>query len=321
MSINIKHVESIRSRFWDLRHSVKQLLLSPKSTLEAYIYASLYSRVCNIQQASLELNSLVMTSTPFMIARLGSVESRLSHEYAFNSARYSHVTYKQCHNNAGIFPAIDDQITRVAEAHIKGLLNVDVLGFWPAPGQHELVTKYCTNATLVKLSDLEPWRAIEHQLPPWSRFLAGKTVLVVHPFIYSISRQYQNRECVFPYTDILPSFNLILLRPPVTHCGLTDGYVSWNYAFQELEDRVLSQAFDVALIACGSYGLPLASSIKNNGRQAIHMGGSLQLLFGILGRRWERDATISTLINKHWTRPLPVERPEGASSIDGGSYW
>ena len=41
--------------------------------------------------------------------------------------------------------------------------------------------------------------------------------------------------------------------------------------------------YDIALIGCGAYGFPLAAHAKRMGKQAIHMGGSLQLLFGIRG--------------------------------------
>ena len=41
--------------------------------------------------------------------------------------------------------------------------------------------------------------------------------------------------------------------------------------------------FDVALIGCGAYGFPLAAKLKTAGKQAIHLGGVLQALFGIKG--------------------------------------
>lgn len=45
--------------------------------------------------------------------------------------------------------------------------------------------------------------------------------------------------------------------------------------------------YDIVLLGCGAYGFPLAAYAKRRGKQAIHMGGSLQLLFGIKGKRWE----------------------------------
>ena len=45
--------------------------------------------------------------------------------------------------------------------------------------------------------------------------------------------------------------------------------------------------FDVAIIGCGAYGFPLAAKLKQAGKQAIHLAGATQLLFGIKGKRWE----------------------------------
>ena len=46
--------------------------------------------------------------------------------------------------------------------------------------------------------------------------------------------------------------------------------------------------------------------LKNAGKQAIHLGGATQLLFGIKGYRWEHDypTKIATFFNDAWTRAL-----------------
>lgn len=88
-----------------------------------------------------------------------------------------------------------------------------------------------------------------------------------------------------------------------------------------LQERVLSLSFEVALLGCGAYGLPLAAAIRRHGRQAIHLGGALQLLFGIQGRRWDRDAQMQQLSNDRWIRPGARETPATADQIEGGCYW
>jgi hypothetical protein len=77
----------------------------------------------------------------------------------------------------------------------------------------------------------------------------------------------------------------------------------------------------VALLGCGAYGLPLAAAIKRSGRQAIHLGGALQVLFGIRGRRWEQIPKIAALMNDHWIRPSEAETPVSAVRVDQGCYW
>jgi hypothetical protein len=56
-------------------------------------------------------------------------------------------------------------------------------------------------------------------------------------------------------------------------------------------------------------GLPLAAAIKAMGRPALHLGGALQLLFGIRGRRWEGHAPLCR----------PDERSLGAAPVAGNT--
>lgn len=79
--------------------------------------------------------------------------------------------------------------------------------------------------------------------------------------------------------------------------------------------------FDVAILGCGAYGLPLAARLKRAGKQAIHLGGTVQILFGIKGKRWDTDSLTNHLYNEHWVRPLPEETPAAAKSVESGCYW
>ena len=52
------------------------------------------------------------------------------------------------------------------------------------------------------------------------------------------------------------------------------------------------------------------------------MGGALQLLFGIMGKRWEKHAIISGFRNEHWVYPLAEDVPENHQNYcEGGTYW
>ena len=80
--------------------------------------------------------------------------------------------------------------------------------------------------------------------------------------------------------------------------------------------------FDVAILGCGAYGVPLASYIKNTlSKSAIYVGGGLQILFGIKGKRWDNHEIIQTMYNEHWARPSVQETPTDSSSVENGCYW
>jgi len=57
------------------------------------------------------------------------------------------------------------------------------------------------------------------------------------------------------------------------------------------------------------------------GKQAIHLGGATQILFGIRGARWDEMETYRKLYNKHWIRPNEMEVPKDANRIEDGCYW
>lgn len=89
--------------------------------------------------------------------------------------------------------------------------------------------------------------------------------------------------------------------------------------------------YDIALIGCGAYGFPLAAHAKRMGKQAVHLGGALQLLFGIKGHRWEtmeygtdilpRGGMYMEMFNEHWVRPTVAETPRTAQKVENACYW
>ena len=80
--------------------------------------------------------------------------------------------------------------------------------------------------------------------------------------------------------------------------------------------------FDIALLGCGAYGMPLGSFIKTKKKKtAIYIGGGLQILFGIKGTRWDSHEVVSNLYNSYWTRPSDLEKPNNHMSVENGCYW
>ena len=82
--------------------------------------------------------------------------------------------------------------------------------------------------------------------------------------------------------------------------------------------------FDVAIIGCGAYGFPLAAKLKLAGKQAIHLAGATQLLFGIKGKRWEENgafAYVQKFFNDAWVYPSDEDKPKEAAKVENGCYW
>ena len=177
----------------------------------------------------------------------------------------------------------------------------------------------------MRLSDFEPfWNP-----DPWSRALEGKRVLVVYPLADSIKEQYKKRELLFANKDVLPKFaNLQAIKSIQSLGSAHQGFATWFDALRYMENEISKAQFDVCLIGCGAYGFPLAAFAKRMGKQAIQMGGSLQLLFGITGSRWDqpinengRILDFTSLVNEHWIRPSASDKPANYRQVENSCYW
>jgi hypothetical protein len=121
--------------------------------------------------------------------------------------------------------------------------------------------------------------------------------------------------------DVLPEFDLVTLEPPQTICGNNDGFASWSSALESLKNKVAAESFDVCIVGCGGYGLPVGAHVKSLGRVAIHLGGATQTLFGVVGSRWEAMPFFRVLLNPYWKRPEESERPSNWEKVESGCYW
>jgi hypothetical protein len=300
------------------RRSGKHWLQQGRQWQERRRYPQLFAALDTAEQAGLRIEQAMREGSPFCAARMGHVEARLLGEWQFRRGRWSRATLLEAHNNAGVFPVSDAGLEAFAHIYQRALQQVDLLGFWQTDFQASLVAALEPMPALCSLSALEPFR----QTRPWSEALTDRSVLVIHPFAASIETQYRcHRSKLFRDSRVLPAFQLQVLKPPLTHAPNTEGFMSWTDAFQHLEDQVLAMSFDLALLGCGAYGLPLAAAIRREGRQAIQLGGALQLLFGICGSRWDGDSQIQRLITPDWCRPRFDETPTTAAGIEGGCYW
>lgn len=125
----------------------------------------------------------------------------------------------------------------------------------------------------------------------FAEILPGRRVLVVCPFEMSIRQNRVNRHSFFKGEYNYPEFEPDYINVPITYEGLSrDQYPheAWNETLSYLINEIRSREFDVALLSCGSYAMPIGRDIcETLGKKAIYVGGLLQLFFGIKGRRYE----------------------------------
>ena len=278
----------------------------------------------------------ITDGAPFWAGRFGDTELKMVYQTLLHRMHPEkdgrEAALRQLCTNAGFFPYNMSLGEKFSDLMLESCAHIDLLGEWGRYMEDYIYVKYQPHTRLTQLSRLEPWNMYQYprsNIKPWSYALKGKKVLVVHPFEESIRSQYEkNRvhifERIYDAEDILPEFELNTLKAVQTIAGERDGrFSTWFEALTWMVDQCRKSDFDVAIIGCGAYGFPLADEIKRMGKTAIHLGGATQLMFGILGRRWEDENAefCRNVVNEYWTRPLESERVAGANQVEQACYW
>jgi len=281
------------------------------------------------------ISKAINSKVPCMIARFGSTELACLVNYIGISKGEnklcSYLTGKaspwwwepkiidQLHVWSGFFPPTYEKVKFFCELMIKDISDVDILASWL---DEELIFENeLKNSVKIHFELLNPY----FSKIPWTTVLKNKKVLVVHPFNKSIEKQYAKRELLFD-KEILPEFELQTIQAVQSIAKNRTNFTDWFEALNHMKLEIENRDFDICLIGCGAYGFPLAAHVKRLGKKGIHMGGNLQLLFGIKGKRWESsnyssEFNFNKLFNEHWVYPEDIERPENFNLVEEGTYW
>lgn len=280
-------------------------------------------RIQTADEINLCIRDLILSGKPFLAGRFGANELSAVKTFDFElKSKYEIVMEYLC-RGAGFFPKTEKDGIKFKDLMIASIPSADVMGIWMLPFEDYYLNKYGDKQLKTTyLLDLEPWSSPKE---PWSAALKGKKVLIIHPFTDTIQSQYQKQREIFPGTNILPEFELKTLKAVQTVAGEKDNrFDTWFDALEWMYQEAMQIDFDVAIIGCGAYGFPLAAKLKQAGKQAIHLGGATQLLFGIKGKRWESDRAfdyVNKYFNDTWVYPANSDRPKQANRVEGGCYW
>jgi len=295
-----------------------------------------WRRLCNqrttnldVQQSQTWISEALARREPSAIGKVGTCEL-LSQEYL---DRWIQLPWppnaswrrpaRRLYSNAGVFPVRYNIYQRWAGVYREAVRELDFVAQWQPPGSFlEAYEQAFLNRDLPKtvrgsFVGLEPVAA------EWLRPLAELRWLVVSPFCRTIESQLPKlallnvfhkvepgplaqaaRSCRF-----VPCPQLPYLVPPV--------HRDWFDGLEELKKAMAEHEFDVAIIGAGAWSIPLAAYAKKLGKIGIHLGGTINLLFGIRGGRFEDRG----LYNQHWIRPLPCECPPNHKLLENGAYW
>lgn len=277
------------------------------------------------------IENALKTNTGTIIGRFGTIEFDALYSYELVGYMSSQI-FETLERNAGIWPKMAQ--SRWISAYHKGAAEASVMaaGWFPPMAKSESfwLSSYNPACHRVPLRSLEPY-----YVPPedaWTTVLANQKVAVVSSFADTITQQLQKREAIWPqtHTVYLPKtaqfFPIKTYYAPVLAQGNPATHwpqhiQSWSDAVTSITNQVLESGAKIALLGCGGLALPIAHVLKQHNIVSVVMGGSIQVLFGIKGKRWETHGVISKFWNPDWVYPSPHEVPGAANQIEGGCYW
>lgn len=230
--------------------------------------------------------------------------------------------------HGGIFPATPEFLRRFSGFFADAVARLDSIGViaeaWPE--EDELLRTYGFAGTPIAYVDQEPDRSAPNdEAGCWLPLLSGRRVLLVCPFA-DLLRERATREtfeAVWRKTG-KPWFepaNVEAVEFPYGYARSTQRrYGDALALLAEIRSRIEATRFDVALIAAGALGSPIAAWVKEQGKVAVSLGGHLQVLFGVLGERWrQRPEWQRDYINEAWIDMPERYRPDPQETDE--NYW
>jgi hypothetical protein len=226
--------------------------------------------------------------------------------------------------HSGIFPKTEKTVSYFCNEYLEAIKCLDIAPRWCkciSTFEESIYSKFNPTCYNTRLRDLEPY----YFTKPWTHQLKNKKVLIISSFAKSIEKQFLQFDNIWP-NYLQKNFELITLKFPFS-IGLTnDGemaqYGTYENCLEHYKNLVSNKNFDLCIVGAGAYALPLCNFIKNKiNKPCIHLGGAIQILFGILGNRWNTNNEIQKRVNSFWIKPLPEEIPQNCKLMEGGCYW
>lgn len=276
------------------------------------------------------LKDLIIKNKPFLITRTSlGAETLISYHYKINSKHISKEILYMLDNNCGIYDKTKNinNIVLYCKKYLNAIENSNAVAIFPKCKINEQKTIINNKNIILPANILEPFYLCDKNIKPWSHYLLGKKVLIISPFIESFKKQLNNKFQIFKEPDkkiFLDNQEFKFYKCFVTNAG-NHIHTNWLETLNIMCNDISKIDFDIALISCGGYGLLIGDYIHNTlNKSAIYIGGGLQLLFGVMGKRWEKREDWVKRIRENdckFIKPFGEEITNNNYKIEGGCYW
>ena len=294
-----------------------------------------------------QIKNSIDNNESIFIGKIGAIELQLIHQTVLIDVKkldnYLPYLKYEVTNAAGLYPENDEMFKSFVNQYLEAIKDLEVLASWNDSmlSVEEWVynifinPKELINIGIVDLTSFESFYTDSKYW--WQTLFENKTILIISPFIDSISDQLElnQRDKVWTgkWKNFWPSsIRFKYLKFPHPYTTQTPQIQStypktYKQLINEYKQKINEVGmFDIALIGTGCYSIILGSYIKKElKRSAFHLGGGLQMMFGVYGNRWFQNGNMSEFfkqyINEHWTRPSDNEKPSGYKKQENGAYF
>jgi hypothetical protein len=262
------------------------------------------------------IKAIIRNGNPFLINRM-----RSEMDVIFKMMKgipLADANYNSLFVNCGVYPYADqEQIGNFTRETLASLYLTDAWGYctYFVPYQDWFIHNASRSKCVFDFTALEPFYHEE----PWTLELKGKKVLIIHPYVDTMKKQESKLLDIWKGKPLFENTEFKYLKAVQSIAG-NGPHSSWSESYEHMKTQISEIDFDVALLGCGGYGMPMSGHIKSIGKSAVYVGGGLQLVFGIKGKRWD-ESDVSGFYNEHWVRPSQEEMPNNYTLVEGGCYW
>lgn len=287
----------------------------------------------SINESNKKIIELLEKNEPFFISRLGiGDETHISLEYLLTNKINPKFLNKNINLN-GVYSKSDklNDYEDFCKKYLDSIKNSNYIACFTFNSRNIIkIQNFFINKYSLKILHsrvLEPFYCCLENEKPWSNYLINKKVLIISPFVHSFQKQINNNFQIFKDLSkklFLDGQEFVFYKSYQTIAG-NHLHNNWLETYNLMINDIKDIKFDIALVSCGAYGLPICNFIKTEmNKSAIYIGGGLQLLFGVMGKRWENNEMWNKIIKENDTKfikPSGDEIIQNNKTIENGCYW
>lgn len=264
-----------------------------------------YANKLDIQNANKRICKWIADGTPFSVIRTRAEDPII---YKRNNRIPLDIRdLRLLFMNAGLYPYNNQQVIRHFITEYENAYKTMDIFCYHSVNTYELyehnIKKY--NPQCIKSNYKLSQFPLNIQ-NSWIHQLANKKVLVVSPFDITIAKQHKKGIG-------LPKSKLIIYKAVQSIAG-NKVHNSWIESLNIMKNDISKLDFDIAIIGCGAYTAPLCAYIKKIGKQAIQLGGGMNIIFKIISGRYKST-------DPDWVHCDELEKPKNYMKIEKGCYW